>query len=370
MITALHQALIASYGGAIVSEPSPHTVLFMANAEIEAGEAEIFGSVGNNSAPDSGVAGAHGLVYDQSAVSKSIAFPNTQTFSHHVRYYFRVDSDNRNVLSVRDGGSTHITLIWRTGGILEVSRAGAVLGTTSSLPLSINTWYEINFYGLIDNSAGEWTLEIDGVIPNRNEGGTMTQTGVDTQNTANAFTNAAVFGEPNLDTYIDDVVISSTNASLGTGQVETLMPTADGNYTQLTPNTGSNHFDRVNEKPSNDETSYVTSSGAAQRDSWAFEDRSVSGTVVAVALFWRARLVSGTPSITPFFRIEGADFDGTAQTLISSGFEYYWEVFDNNPDTGFAWTDDEIDATEVGALCSAANARITQFAMQVYVRAS
>lgn len=349
---------------------SEHEVLFMANGEIEAGEGQIFSSVGNNTPPDSGVTGAHGLVYDQAAVSKSISFTATQTFSHHVRYYFRVDSDNRDFLLVQDGGATtHLTLTWRTGGVVEVKRSATVLGTVTGLTLSLNTWYEVNFYGLIDDTTGEWTLEIDGVIPNRNEGGTMQQTGVDTRNGGGAAQTSSVgYGEPNLDTYMDDVVVSATNASLGTGQVETLMPSADGFYTALTPNAGTNHFDRVNEKPLSEST-FVTSSGASQRDSYAFEDRSISGSIVAVALFWRGRLDAGTPTITPFFRIAGVDFDGTAQATTSS-FTYYREVFDNNPATGFVWEDAEINALEAGPLCSSATARIAQFAMQVYVRTS
>ena len=122
----------------------------------------------------------------------------------------------------------------------------------------------------------------------------------------------------------------------------------------------------MNEKPLSEST-FVTSSGASQRDSYAFENRSVSGTVVAIALFWRGRLDAGTPTITPFFRIGGVDFDGTAQAT-SSSFTYYREIFDNSPATGFEWEDAEIDALEAGPLCSTATARIAQFAMQVYVR--
>ena len=124
--------------------------------------------------------------------------------------------------------------VWISGNTdLKVVRGGTTLNTTSSLGLTSNTWYYLEFKVYCDNSSGTYDVELDGVS-------VLSGTGVDTQfGSLNYYTSVALIGVAGTvdisydDMYICDGSTGDNNAILGDCTVKDLRPNGDasGNWT-------------------------------------------------------------------------------------------------------------------------------------------
>ena len=91
-----------------------------------------------------------------------------------------------------------------------------------------------------------------------------------------------------------------------------LLPTANGNYTQWTPSTGTNHAANVDETPCNGLTDYNSTTVAGNRDSYTVDISSVpnGATITAIAVQpCASRVTSGgaAPTMNIFYRYGGVD---------------------------------------------------------------
>lgn len=90
----------------------------------------------------------------------------------------------------------------------------------------------------------------------------------------------------------------------------TLMPLADGNYTQWTPSTGTSHFALVDETPCNGTTDYNSTTVVGRRDSYAVSTTSVpnGATITQIAIkpcASRASTGGANPVMNVFYRFGG-----------------------------------------------------------------
>ncbi len=135
---------------------------------------------------------------------------------------------------------------------------------------------------------------------------------------------------------------------------ETLRPVAAGNETNVAeqfPVSGA-HWDKVDEAVSDGDSTYVhTASTDWQEDSYNIADHSVGNdTINYIKVYFVARGVT-TPVQTNAYthiEIDGVEYNGPQETTTDSyaTYSYRW---DDNPQTGEAWTWDEIDALQIGA---------------------
>lgn len=263
------------------------------------------------------------------------------------------------VMQVLESGSEQLSyrLVSNTG-VLTLTRAGTVLATAS--PLAAGVWHYIELEADIDNVAGTYKMRLNGgPMP-----GVPDATGVDTQNTANASWNGFRFGNTSTnsgnldmtDLYLLDGSGSTNNSLLGDCRIETLFPTAAGNYTQLTPSAGAN-FAAVDEAAPNT-TDYVTSTVDDQIDSYTMADLSaITGNVFgAQGVAYAMKTTTGAKRIALFRRAsDGNDWTSLEQYL-SGAFRYYLEQFDVDRRAGpstAGWTIGTINGLEFGAKAKA-----------------
>jgi len=130
---------------------------------------------------------------------------------------------------------------------------------------------------------------------------------------------------------------------------ETLRPNAAGKYTLLSKNGGSANYDRVMEAVADEDSTYVYTGGASLFDTYNLPAHSAgSGTINSVTVYFRCRKTDvGDTKARAHIQTHSTPYEG-AQKSLTTSWVTYSETWTTNPNTGAAWTWDEIDALEIG----------------------
>lgn len=125
-------------------------------------------------------------------------------------------------------------------------------------------------------------------------------------------------------------------------------PDAPGQYAEMSPYSGTDHVDPVDDVTADDDSSYVAASATGLRDVHEFQDAPYPDrVVVGVSLIHVARVGSGSMSLTPMARQAGVDYDGTPVAL-TSAYQALAKVYNTAPD-GSALTPTIFNALQFGA---------------------
>jgi hypothetical protein len=136
-----------------------------------------------------------------------------------------------------------------------------------------------------------------------------------------------------------------------------LRPEANGSSTQLTRSAENSNYKCVDETTANDDTDYVYANKKTSynNDTYVMQNSSKTNIIESINIYARMRkYLSGfgiEPSVTCKGKItlliDGIYYDGSENTLTTSyvNYNYSWST---NPDTGLAWTWDDINNMQVG----------------------
>jgi hypothetical protein len=194
--------------------------------------------------------------------------------------------------------------------------------------------YSVNGYCTVANSGGRFVVNIDGA-------NFIDYTG-DTQNvTAN--TDNARFclheyttGTAGTSVWLDHLVIS--DSAIPDCNIVTFRPAADGNYTQFTPSTGTDHYALVDEATL-DVADYNASSTSGHRDSFKFAEPTFTGDIKGAALeFYVNKSDAGARAIRGFVRQGGTDYDGAADLALTEAGNIASQYYEVNPATSAPFT--------------------------------
>ena len=254
----------------------------------------------------------------------------------------------RVIIRLRDGSTVQLSVTVEADNSIGVRRGdhtGALLAQSSPCKIGAGAWHFVELKATIHNSAGSVQVRLNGVT-------VVAVTGLDTQNTSNAYATEIQFWQG----YIDDLYVLDTTGSaphndfLGDVRVRTLYPDGAGSSTQWTPSAGSN-YQNVDETGTADgDTTYNSSSTAAQKDLFTFSNLpDASGTVYAVQERWKARKDDGgTREARSVVKSGATTNSGQTEALGSSYVGYIGDIHSVNPDTAAAWTISEVNAVEAG----------------------
>ncbi len=241
---------------------------------------------------------------------------------------------------------------WR----IEV-RQGGMGGTVIATQVNaqhMNAWYYIEFQVLADSTVGTYEVRIDGVnIPE------LTDTGVDT----------TISGNPNIDRVdihihqngvIDDIYIlnnagSANNDFLGPIHVQGLRPDVDGNQTDWTPSSGSDHFALVNEDGTGSlGTNNVNTLTVTDTDLFGYDNLSrIDGASVSIPGVELVSLMeltgAGSEDFHHVIRSGGMEHDASSQSVVTTSQEAFSDIFETNLAESTAWTVADINIVEFGA---------------------
>ena len=138
----------------------------------------------------------------------------------------------------------------------------------------------------------------------------------------------------------------------GAGATETLRPNAAGDEADILEQipTGGEHWDKVDEVIPDDDTTYLrTNTFEWQEDLYNIPSHSTgSGSINYVKVYAVAKsITAGQTTVYTQIKTNGVEYDGTAYAT-TTNYATYSHRWDTNPQTGQAWTWDEIDALQIG----------------------
>jgi hypothetical protein len=156
--------------------------------------------------------------------------------------------------------------------------------------------------------------------------------------------------------HYDDFYVLNTSGSpndfLGPRHIYTIFPSAAGDSTQFTPNTGSN-FQAVDDNGHDGNTTYIQSNVENNKDLYQFGD--LSGTVTDITAAAVYGIVTKTDvSAFDFIGVaksNGDEADAAADLVNPSSagtYEAAAGFFLTDPDTAAAWTQSGINAAQFG----------------------
>jgi len=196
-------------------------------------------------------------------------------------------------------------------------------------------------------------------------------------NEAASTLNAAMTDAP-FTTYTTAPDQPNWNSILPAGQYQSaiLVPVAAGDYTSIYaqyPATGE-HWDKVDEEPADELTTYITTLGSSAWMGDAFEITDFTGsadaTINSVIIYIRfaANATNYTARAIPELVINGTTYSGPTATTTSTTFTTVFWQNDINPDTGLDWTRDDINALQAGVSLKGPNNARPSICTQVYVQ--
>jgi hypothetical protein len=254
------------------------------------------------------------------------------------------------LFQISEGGvATHITVGNHQGFVRAKlgTGGGTILGTSTNKVFFGQTWHYVEMKVVLSASAtGSVEVHVDGVQ-------VLNLTSIITSNGGVDVIDRCVWKHLSfINTRWDDTYIADSGNILSDVRIDTIMPDGDGNYTEFgttIPSSPTTHWDKVEELPDDDDTSYNQGTAANQRDTFTMEnlDAITTQTIHAVQQFSLAKHDGTATNFRHKVRIAATDYDSTSQAL-ASAYGYHLNVRETNPNTASAWTESDINGMESG----------------------
>jgi len=269
----------------------------------------------------------------------------------HTNTFLSWAADGGVVGGVRYQGDTLGLSLWSGSDLLNGGSSETMLASEPGGVLKRNRWQLFELHWKTDGSAGAAELRVDGMqvitfSGNTDDGkGQVTQIRFGFNEDGTVLPGGSTF-------YYDDCAMDNADW-IGDGHVMLLRPNGNGNSSQLTGSDGdqADNYQLVNETPA-ENSDYVEGAAAGLRDTYAMEDTAAempaNAEIKHVDVVTLAHSLSvGSDAMRGVVRTGGSDHLSSPQTLRSS-FGPHRFGFPLNPDTGLAWTPEELDAVEAG----------------------
>jgi hypothetical protein len=307
----------------------------------------------------------NGLSKVQGAVDGSfqrlITIPTSNITEAIVGFAFRTTSITNtfgasDLVSFLDSTTRQISLsLQSTTGLLFLWN-GSLQAIASDHALAANTWYYIELKVAFGNSAAA-SVRVNGEAVTG-----LTAVTIDSQNTANSYANNIRFNNITISTgsmtvLFDDIYVGSTSGSaprndfLGDCRVEVIRPTAEGNYSEFDPSSGSDNALMVDDAAPDGDSTYVATNVLNEIDTYITGDlATTTGTVYGVqtSLYARKDEAQASPrSISPVIRRGGSDSVGGGHDL-NDTYAQHRQMFEQDPIASADWTIPSVNASEFG----------------------
>lgn len=238
-----------------------------------------------------------------------------------------------------------------TSGDIQIRRGdGTVLGTATAA-VAANTWLWVEIIIHIDSSAGVALVFVSNVVTP-----VLSLTAQNTQNGTNNFADRADCGT------LSGIRIDDFHVSYGSGSpvaadalpdscIITNFAVTQGDHSNFTPNSGTNHVDRVRDATAgtlaDGDSTYLTSNAAGDKESMLFDD--LPADVTTINMVQITAMVRKNDAAGRTFKVGtrrgGTDYEsGTKNAADTYQFPVFNQVLD--PVTAAAWTRANVNLTQ------------------------
>ena len=216
--------------------------------------------------------------------------------------------------------------------------------------LTANTWHYIELKVRIHDTAGSYEVRVDGVT-------VLSASDTDTKFTTSPDLSVVQFcfrksGQEFDDIYICDTDGTKNNNLLGRVKVEAIFPSADGDSSDWTPSSGTDHSAMVDENPADDDTSYVESGTQDDTDLFAYDDLSAITTEpilgVQVSTDVRMNEFPGALDVKLPVKSSTTTSDGEVTNVNDDDYTIVHRILEDDPATSAAWTASGINSAQFG----------------------
>lgn len=274
--------------------------------------------------------------------------PVTECWTNFHFFYTTVPASTGAFYRLRQGGNSQCGLGMDNAGRIVVLRGDSTTVHTFAGVLPANAWLFIQVRFLASSTVGECEVWINGKLHG-------TATGLNIQSQATADMDGWQVSTSVGGMQFDNVLIYSLagavpNARTPETRLYAALPTGPGSSAAWTRNGGSANWDRVNEQPSNGDTTYNSAASAPLDDLYALPSDIPAGSVVyAVAAELVARKDdAGTNEIDALIRSGGTTYAGGAPVALSTTYQRFRQMWATDPATGVAWTIANANASQIG----------------------
>jgi hypothetical protein len=279
-----------------------------------------------------------------------------QAFTPNMSVGTNLDTSN-NLFVVYQAGSAVCWLRVNADGSISFLR-GTTVVVSSVTGLTQGIWQYVECKIKLHASAGTVDVRLNGLSGSP----LISSTGLNTTNTGDV--TFSELGLPKLhsgnsgtagnwdiaDLYVCDGSGSTSNDFLGDVRGDVLLVNAAGAETNWTPDSGSNYA-RVNEASIDSDTSYVSATTAATKDTYKTPTQAVAGAdIFAIQVNMGARKTdAGAAGLKAIARIGGTDYLGT-ELGVPSTYAFLRQIWDRKPSDSSVWADADIgpSATQFG----------------------
>lgn len=259
------------------------------------------------------------------------------------------------IVGLFNGTTRILHVAYNSGGSLDLIQGSSTVLASSSLGdlVNTNTWMHCGVDMKFDAVNGWFNFYLDGTLLLSYTGDT---TGAGASASRVQFGNhGSVSHQWNSYAYIDDVYIDDSTGESAAAQLDDLrfvplFPTGDV-ITNWTPLTGPTNYTEVDEKPADEDTSYVQAAAASLDDIYSQGGYTAPAhsSVQAVIVHVRAKKSSAgvASQVVPLISDGVNTLAGSAQ---DPGTDYgpKWERFTTQPDGVSAWDDSAVNALRFG----------------------
>lgn len=257
----------------------------------------------------------------------------------------------------REGTTDHVIIRITPTGAIEVLRAPSTqLGITAAGIIFAGFYNYLEVLCTVDGAAGVVTVNL-----NNTQLLNLTSQNTDNGGAVPEIDNIRWEGGNPSGSFMDDLYIANTvgaapqNGIMGDTRIESLVPVADGavqDFPILEPVTPITHFDKVDDMTPDDAVTFVSSEDAADIDTYDMATLSDPGGSSAIygvqALLWARKDKVTAKSVRPIARVGGTNYQGAINPL-DIAFDYYSELWQQDPDTAVDWTETGVNNAEFGA---------------------
>ncbi len=282
-----------------------------------------------------GVTGQHGYVMPINV---------THGFNGYAVYLFNPVTSTQIHHQIFDGTTTQLEIRWTAANHLQVTRNGTVLATSSGT-FATGIWHYFDYEVVIDPTVGVFKLWRDGVS-------VFNLTGINTQNSSNAYYNKIQWDTAASTFRLDDVYFldnqgSTNNSRIGECKSVGILINGNGLTDNLVPLSGSN-YQNVNEVVPDGDTSYNSSATPGDLDLYTIPAQSIPGTIFGTKTSVVYRKDDANARTCAILIRSGSTTFVGSTLVCSSSYQIGTQIDEVDPNTSSAWTNSNLNAAQIG----------------------